>query len=557
MNDLDEYINKLPPEVSFSDTGLLWKEQYICSFLPRVHNKVELESDGKIESFVRLSCFFTNEEESNLMTLPLSDLEATKWFDLDQRCQLNPDCSKAMKYLAFIIGSALYSVPVAKQYHISRLGAHIVEDVPLFCTGNQLVWPLGIEQKPDVAFEPLPDRLVIDLERYSERQAVTGMLQVVNLSPDAGNVIFSQCLLSVLRAAYLDICVTPRCIVFIVGKTGLKKTTYAAFQTQLYNRDKGIEHPMRLNASCAAAETILYEKSDCAVVLDDLFPANSSETKRNQEKTLIELTRIVGDSSGRARMSGNQVVARQPRCGVIVTGEYLIGTGSDAARLLPVKFSTPIDPVKLHQCQKEPLLLSTFYHYFITWFISHYHEIRDLLAKWLTEYRKVNFGIHARLQETFFCLSTAYKLFLTYCTEKKFISPEQAHLQNSSFQDLLTALVKAQNERATLSEDSKQDKVDYLELIRTLFKSDSFRLADSVGQLKEKHDGLIYNDRLCLRSAKLMKKIHQFVSTASLDDVVSALIAKEALMRGKEKRSIQISGCNGKRFFAIPLKKLR
>ena len=68
----------------------------------------------------------------------------------------------------------------------------------------------------------------------------------------------------------------------MVGKTGEKKTTFASFLTQLHDRDKGITRPTRLNTTTAAFEAILYEKSDCVVVLDDLFPADSSYANKEE-----------------------------------------------------------------------------------------------------------------------------------------------------------------------------------------------------------------------------------------------------------------------------------
>ena len=52
-----------------------------------------------------------------------------------------------------------------------------------------------------------------------------------------------------------------------------------------------------------------------------------------------------------------------------------------------------------------------------------------------------------------------------------------------------------------------------------------------------------------------MEKIYQYVPTADLNEVNSALVAKGVLKLGKEKRTIQIAG-GGKRFYAIKLKKL-
>jgi hypothetical protein len=343
----------------------------------------------------------------------------------------------------------------------------------------------------------------------------------------------------------------------VVGKTGEKKTTYTAFQTQLYDRDKSIEEPLRLNASIPAAEAILFQMRDCTRVLDDLFPTEG-DTKRHQEKTLTELTRIIGDKSGRARMSGNEVVTKEPQCGVIVTGEYLVGTGSTAARLLPVKFTNPIDHVKLSECQREPLVLSTFYRYYITWYIENYYEIQDLLATWLLESRRVNLGVHARLQESLFCLESAYKLFLHYCVAKGFASLETAKAQHSSFRKLLLDMVRQQDKRVNQQGKSEADKPEYLKIIGTLYNGKSIRLADSAERFKSKHDGLIYYDCLCIPGAKLMEKVRAFVPAAKLDDIIDELLAQKALKIVNDKdRTVQIHGCGGRRFYAVKLKKLK
>ena len=71
-------------------------------------------------------------------------------------------------------------------------------------------------------------------------------------------------------------------------------------------------------------------------------------------------------------------------------------------------------------------------------------------------------------------------------------------------------MIKSQNERVKQVANSEPIKVDFLGLIYSLYKSNGFRLADSVEQLKDKHDGLIHGDHLCLRGVKLMKKIYQF-----------------------------------------------
>ena len=560
MNEEVNFLDMLPPDISFSyETGLavIKSGKQIGNFMPLVINCVRVIEDEEIIPSVKFKLIFMDGSVSEANTRPLKDLVDIEWFAIDPRCLINPAFSKAKDFLSYIIRSAIPKVSEVVEYHINRIGLHKIENIPVFCVGDRLIRSFDIDTNINVILEPIPYRLAIDIDRYTEQQTAAGMIRLANLSPGAGRLIFAHSLLNVMRSVFMDTGVSPSCILFLVGETGRKKTTYAAFQTQLYNRDMGIDRPIRLNSSVSALEAIIHDKSDCSVVLDDLFPAKSSEIKRNQEKTLIELTRILGDNSGRARMSGNRVVTPQPRCGVIITGEYLIGTGSDAARLLPIAISESIDSGGLSQCQAEPLLLSTFYYYFINWYISRYDEIKDLLVEWLADSRNIDLGVHARLQETYYCLSSAYKLFLQYCVEKGFASVEIAQVQIRSYNDMLLTLVKKQDERVNQSENGESEEVDYLRLIRTLYKSGSFHLADDIRQIKDKHDGLIYKERLCLRGVKLMDAIHRYIPTASQDDVVKALLAKDALMQGKDKRSIQISGGGGIRFYAIPLKKLK
>ena len=95
-------------------------------------------------------------------------------------------------------------------------------------------------------------------------------------------------------------------------------------------------------------------------------------------------------------------------------------------------------------------------------------------------------------------------------------------------------------------------------IIRTLYNGKQFRLADSIDKLSnDKYHGIIYNKQLCLRGNKLMAEILKITPKATLHAVIDCLKEQDALITGNDKNSIQISGTGGKRFYAIPLKKLR
>lgn len=535
---------------------LKYSKQFGAFEIKKIISRLDVKDDDEIIPSVKLLIHF-HDGTSDKFIVPLEGLNKFDWEAFDERFLLSTKFtdSYAKRCLAYIIKVNLTNIPEEPaQYRISRNGTYIIEGVPVFYTGGELISPPG-KMKPDVMLKQTFGRLVSDPE-LSEQQAVAGMVKINNLTPEAGKLIFAHSLLNVIRHVYISIGLIPCCILFLLGDTGTQKTTYANFQTYLYNRDKPIPKPQRLNASISAAEAIISQNSDRTVILDDLFPTTGA-TKRKQEETLEELVRIVGDNSGRARMKGDKVVVKNPRSGVIVTGEYLLNcTGSTAARLLPVKFITPIDWEKFDDCQREPLVLPTFYRYFITWYITEYFDIQDYLTKWLTESRSEKLGVHARLQETFFCLESTYRLFLNYCVEKGFTTLKNAEKEYTSFKSFLFELVKEQDGRVNQKNESENNTTDYLGLIRSMYKSKQFCLAKSKEKFnKEKHDGFEYGDCLCLRGENLLEKINKLIPTAKKKDVICALLSQKALKVGKN-RSIQIIGTNGIRFYAIKLKKL-
>jgi hypothetical protein len=445
---------------------------------------------------------------------------------------------------------------VVKEYHSDYIGVCFFEDIPCYRAGDVLI-KSPTSKTLDVILEPLPQRLVIDPERYREREAVAGMIGLAGLC-EAGIVIFAHAISAVMRGVFIDAGVIPCAVLQIIGGSGMYKTAYTSQLTQMYNRDGEIKPATRLNTTLTVIERILHENCDSVVILDDVHPAEARDIVRKNESALEKITRQMGDNTGRGHMEGGRQIEREPRCNIIVTGEYPYSKGSTAARTLVVNFTQQIDRVKLHKYQNEPLLVSTFFHYFITWYISRYYDVRDMLEKWLTDYRKIDLGVHPRLLETFFCLSAAYKLFLYYCVAQGFTSPEQAKIQHRSFEALIISFVREQQKRVEQDSDSKGNMPDYLKLIRTMFKGDSFRLAKDAKRFEDaKHDGLIHNECLCLRGKKFVGKIREFFPDADIGEVCGALQTENALRTGTEKRTIQIYGCDGLRFYAIPLKKLQ
>jgi hypothetical protein len=534
------------------------KGNVLCYFSLEVRSIVDVyrSSEKEPERHVKIRLYFDEERYSDDFVIPLLQLEKFNWLAKNERCRFNPKISeiKVKRYLADEIRANLPEAPVEKQYILDSLGCHVIEGVRVFNTGEGLIWPSPIKENwPDIKPVTSPFHLDIDAT-LKEDEALAGMLKLISLCPNAGRIILAHTLLYIMRSAYVDVGKSPCVSVFLHGESNLKKTSLSALMTQLHNLGSGIESPPRLNSSISAAIKIIFGKSDCVVVLDDLFPADSKQIRHKQEEVLSEITRIIGDGVEPARMRGGKLAKTPPTCGVLFTGEYLIGTGSTAARLLPVEM-TPPDQESLRKFQTQPLIVSTFFRFFIEWFISNYDWIRDQLNKWANAYLKTRIVAHDRLNETHFFLNTAYVMLMQYCYVKGFLSQEEVKRIHHFFGVLLRDLVREQQERVTKGTLGKAKDFDCLSRIRSLYQATEFHLAENAEEFKSgEYDGVIHNGCLCLRGATLRKF---FPAYSRLGEIGDVLLAQGALEPGTKKKTKQIFAAGGKHFYFIPLRKIQ
>jgi len=528
----------------------------LCNFKPYVECIIEKEGvcKGRGEFYVRIRPEFDDGYFGTAIDIPWAVVKQSSWWEKETHCRLNPEVpeSKIRRYLENAVKEAMEGAPMRKIYQLSRTGLFMIKEEAIFCTGLEVV-RLSTSTISDEEVEVLRLKQHLEIDsKLSEAEAVSKMFDFISLSPNAGRVILAHKLIYLMYQAYVEAGKKPNVCVFLYGKTGTNKTTFSAFLTQMYNRSSGIASPCRLNASIAAAVEKITEVSDDTVVLDDLFPAESNSIRRQQEETFLEVTRYIADGTIPARMKGKNILEGSPRCGVVFTGEYIVGRGSDAARLLPVEMQRP-DSDKLKYFQDHPLIISTFYYYFIRWLVENYGEIVALLKAWLCEYQKKDSGVHRRLQETDFFFNTAYALLIQYCCDKIFLTKGDAIRLFNSFRELLTALVQQQDERVFQETSRKEESKNYWECIRALYKNRQLSVADSAKCFdKDLNDGVIHNNILYLRREKLS----EYFPEADISDIADELASQGVLEVGKNSRTKQISVLRGMRFYAIPLKYL-
>lgn len=530
-------------------------ENILSNFGVRVIRLIELfdvKTKG-VDIYFELELLFEN-GASKIVRVSSSTIEKVSWSQLDVRCRFMPNVSqtKAKKYLLDTIYREAEKASKQIIYLIKETGYFELEGEIGFFTGGEIIASSkGKIKELTVEIEPAKNQLEVD-DELSEQKAIRDMLDFLELSPQAANIILVHKLTYLMYHAYLEAGITPRVCVYLYGLTGTQKTTIASYLTQIYNRSDGVKNPVRLNSSEAAAKQLLVDAPYDTIVLDDLFPAESKQDCREQEKILLEVTRWVGDGIVPLRKKGNRVEKSSICSGAVFTGEYLIGRGSNAGRLLPVEMQKP-DEKELKYFQDKPLGLSTFFYYYIFWYLDNYAEIVDYIKEWDREYQKYDLRINPRLKETHRLFNITYTLLMHFAFEKGVVTKNDGINLHQKFLKLITRLVKEQHQRVDSPVAMSSDTDNYLDKIRNLYQDKKIIIANNTSQFdKKKHDGVVHRNCLYFRGDKLQRCFPH----VSMDEIVAVLKSQDVLECGKVSNTKQINSLKGMRFYVIPLKYL-
>lgn len=439
---------------------------------------------------------------------------------------------------------------------IEHQGLHLVDNYAVFLAGDKLNTPNGhSDLRKKIKIAPCGFRLDIDT-KLSPKTAFNGMGELIGLNGEIGRILVAHTISGLIRHAYKEIGYNPCAVLVIVGESGMFKTHYIAHMVQLYNRNDEIKPVTRLNSSSRFIEDILYEYAECTAVIDDLHTGSSSTIKRNNENTAEELIRRISDDTGRGIKNGNALVQKSFRGNAIFVGEYFSGKGSTVPRALIANITQKIDGRILDEYQRhKKLVVSTFYYYFLKWYVNNYGEICKTLDSELTKHRQTNYEskLHSRLLDRMFYLTTSYNLFLQFCKESGFITDEIVNNGKSSFASQICRLCIEQQNRFV------PPNTDYLSIISKAYKKGLFKIAKDVKFFDErKHDGVIHYNCLCFYSKRFDSVMSGIIPNFDHKEVIKYLKNHNALKvhESDGKNDVKISGLK-KRFFAIFLNSLK
>lgn len=529
----------------------------LCNFNIRILGRIDLIGDNNyIEHLLCLEVQFRDGSKRNI-EIPLSTLERIKWSELDPRCIVFSNDRYVAKQLANIIRSQLTDdIPREVQLGINSVGLNHYNGLICFVTGGETIVSSLDNIFPACRFNDIPFRLDYD-DKLSSIDAFKGVAEIVSLCPGVGMILLDYAISGIIREAFVTTGFIPEAVLMVVGKSGMLKSNYVPQITQIYNRNEGVRANTRFNSSKRFIEDTLSMYRHCTVVIDDLHTASSPSIKRQNEATAEEIIRRISDNVGRGRKNGNKSVQQCFEGNAVFIGEYTVGVESTVPRVLVVEITEKPDGEILDKYQRlQPLLVSTFYRYFIQWYVDNFEVICETINDRLSQFRSSDVlpWVHGRLRDTWFCFQVSHMILLEYCLENGFMGEDIALESYINFEQYITNLIIAQQNRYC-QQDNPSTELNYLNIIKELYHSGAFRLAKNQNEFDpNKHDGVIHYKCLCLRGKSIDRIVGQKYESFSRNLLIDFLISKSALKRQGDKNTVQIKG--GKRLYAIWLDKL-
>ena len=267
----------------------------------------------------------------------------------------------------------------------------------------------------------------------------------------------------------------PKFVLFLLGKTGTRKSTLSALFLSFFGKFTSSDLPLSFRDTANSITHHAFTLKDVLTCIDDFHPCGKQEETK-LTSTAQSIMRSYGDRTGRGRLKSDATPmdSRPPQGNAIITAEFPPDIGeSGTARYFGLELkSGDVNLSMLSMLQKEAsegILQKTMYAY--TKMISNFANadekkfvgsLAESFRIYRNEFNKQNIQCHGRVPEIVANLRIGMKMFLLFMKEHKVIDDEACSNIESEFFEILCVLAKRQ------SENIEQDKPTH-KFIRKLY----------------------------------------------------------------------------------------
>ena len=282
----------------------------------------------------------------------------------------------------------------------------------------------------------------------------------------------------------------PKFVLFLVGKTGSRKSTLAALMLSFFGKFTASELPLSFRDTANSILHHTFALKDVLTCIDDYHPAGRQEEQK-LTATAQSIMRAYGDRTGKGRLraDASPMESRPPQGNAIVTAEFPPDIGeSGTARYFSLELKgNDVDLQVLSSFQKEAAdgsLQRCMYGY-LRWFKERFLSDPDteqkfvsMLQTWFHQ-RRDRFQVsgircHGRVPETVAWLQLGMDMFLRFLNEQGIYTEDECKDVQERFRQILYGL--AQKQAQSIEEDKPTHK--FIRKIFALLESNQAHLLD-------------------------------------------------------------------------------
>ena len=218
--------------------------------------------------------------------------------------------------------------------------------------------------------------------------------------PGKMQAIIAYVLASFLYSVFEDAGFPMKHALFIVGPRGSKKTSIAQAFSQLGDDRRTIK--FNFQATESGLQFNLPSYADRVMLIDDLAPSMDYTDKKCKEKMLESILRLCGDSGERVintafMKAGAEQIDYRVRGGIVITGEYFYGTGSESSIARAVVVNLEKDSVEntlLSYFQTNPEIIESLIFRFLKFVGLNYDQTIYTIRSTMEQIRGSSVNYH-------------------------------------------------------------------------------------------------------------------------------------------------------------------
>ncbi len=532
-------------------------ERYRCNFDVKFLNAVVDDPAQPGNPLVTFALYVNGQQFPPICHLKLKDFKTADFEDLNLKCRCSGDRKALGQALYQRVRAAVVDQGVCGDY-LTHTGWTTLNGAPAYVAGSKVVGPEGWIPADQYVLAPELENLVLEVdERVPESKAAQYVRRLCFLHPGVTELLVASTVVAHLFSLFEAAGVRPRLIMYLVGPSMIGKTTLATLIGQTYNRSASDDpHLVNLISTTAAVHNHVAALSDCACVVDDLYPDSSLAETRKREGRLGEIIRATGNGASKEKMAGKQVIPQISRGVVFATAEYSLHTLSTMNRVVLLPVTSPVDGRRLADFQRNRVLLSTFWFHFLRWACVKHDELVSFISRRFSELRSK--GATAaqmdRLADAHRVLTIGMEVLQQYMLDVDLLKGKAVEQMLNEFRRASQAVYRGQEkELKKLRLHAEEDR--YSRFLAKVY------LSGQIKEGKKKKLGpdcpaLIAKDTLYVRGEYLTRLVQRaFGDKTITTQAITAELRRNALLK-MDKSDRSSKKVKGIRYLQIPLDRL-